>query len=100
MLVTDKYAYISKFAKKDPLAKVIFTFTMLFLCLILNNVFVSIFILIFFAGFTIMSNPAVSFIKYIKFMLIPFSFLIMGIIPVLISLVEDEYIVILIDKYL
>ncbi len=99
MLVTDKYAYISKFAKKDPLAKVIFTFTMLFLCLILNNVFVSIFILIFFAGFTIMSNPAVSFIKYIKFMLIPFSFLIMGIIPVLISLVEDEYIVILIDKF-
>ena len=64
MLVTDKYAYISKFAKKDPLAKVIFTFTMLFLCLILNNIFVSIFILIFFAGFTIMSNPAVSFIKY------------------------------------
>lgn len=99
MLVTDKYAYSSKLAKKDPLAKVIFTFTMLFLCLILNNVFVSIFILIFFAGFTIISNPAVSFIKYIKFMLIPFSFLIMGIIPVLITFVKGDSIIILIDRF-
>lgn len=99
MLVTDKYAYISKLAKKDPLAKVIFTFSMLFLCLILNNVFVSIFILIFFAGFTIISNPAVSFIKYIKFMLIPFSFLVMGIIPVLITFVQDDSIIILIERF-
>ena len=56
MLVTDKYAYTSKLAKKDPLAKVIFTFAVLFLCLVLNNVFVSIFLLIFFAGFTIISK--------------------------------------------
>ena len=99
MLVTDKYAYTSKLAKKDPLAKVIFTFAALFLCLILNSIFVSIFILIFFAGFTIISNPAVSFIKYIKFMLIPFSFLIMGIIPVLITFVKDESIIILIERF-
>lgn len=99
MLLTDKYAYVSKLAKKDPLAKVIFTFAVLFLCLILNNVFISIFILIFFAGFTILSNPAVSFFKYIKFMLIPFSFLIMGIIPVLITFVKDDSIIVLIDRF-
>lgn len=99
MLITDKYAYTSKLAKKDPLAKVVFTFTVLFLCLLLNNVFVSIFILIFFAGFTIISNPAVSFIKYIKFILIPFSFLIMGIIPVLITFVKDDSIIILIERF-
>lgn len=99
MYITDKYAYISKLANKDPLAKVIFTFTMLFVCLVLNNMFVSIFILLFFAGLTIISNPAVSFKKYMKFMAVPFGFLIMGIIPILITYSGSESIIILIDKY-
>lgn len=99
MLITDKYAYKSKLAQKDPFAKIIFSFLMLFVCLILNNVFVSLFILIFFAGFTIISNPAVSFFKYIKFMLIPFSFLMMGIIPILVTFTNGEQIITLVNKY-
>lgn len=99
MLITDKYAYKSKLAKKDPLAKVIFTFIMLFLCLFMNNIFVSIFLIIFFAGFTIYSNPALNYRLYFKFMVIPFSFLIMGILPVLIVINGENNIFNIIDKY-
>ena len=98
MLLTDKYAYNSKLAKKDPFPKVIFTFTMLGLCLFMNSVYVSIFLLIISAGFIILSNPAINFKKYIKFMAVPFSFLLMGILPVLI-VIDSNALFFIIKKY-
>lgn len=84
MILTDKYAYASKIYKIDPLSKVIFTLFMLLMCLLLNNLYVSIFLLIISMAFTIHLNPKVDFSTYIKFMLVPSAFLVTGVLPVLI----------------
>lgn len=98
MLITDKYAYSSNLAKIEPLPKVIFTFVMLMLCLFLNSVFVSIFLLFVSAIFTIYTNKYISLIKYLKFMAVPIGFLLMGILPVLIVF-DDNSLFFIIKKY-
>lgn len=98
MILTDKYAYASNIYKLDPMAKVIFTFVLLMLCLFLNNLWVSIFLLIISMLMTILSNPEVSVIKYMKFMAVPAGFLITGVLPVLI--VQDNNLkYVIIEKY-
>lgn len=98
MILTDKYAYASNIYKIDPLSKVIFTFFMLLMCLFLNNLYVSIFLLIVSMVLIIYTNPQVDFFTYIKFMIVPAAFLITAILPVLI--VQDSNLkFIIIEKY-
>ena len=79
MILTDKYAYASNIYKLDPVAKVVFTAILLILCLFLNNVWVSIFLLFVSMVFTISTNPEINIIKYIKFISVPVIFLVTGI---------------------
>lgn len=98
MILIDKYAYASNIYKTDPVAKLVFTAILLILCLFLNNIWVSIFLLIISMVFTVYTNPEISVTKYIKFMSVPVLFLITGILPILI--VQDNNLkYVLIEKY-
>lgn len=98
MILIDKYAYASNIYKTDPVAKLVFTAILLILCLFLNNIWVSIFLLIVSMFFTVYTNPEISITKYIKFMSVPVLFLITGILPILI--VQDNNLkYVLIEKY-
>ena len=94
MILIDKYAYASNIYKTDPVAKLVFTAILLILCLFLNNLWVSIFLLIISMVFTVYTNPEIS----ITNMSVPVLFLITGILPILI--VQDNNLkYVLIEKY-
>ncbi len=98
MILIDKYAYASNISKTDPVAKLVFTSILLILCLFLNNVWVSIFLLLSSMGFIIYTNPKVNIKTYVKFIIVPASFLVAGILPILI--VQDNFLkYTIIEKY-
>lgn len=99
MLIIDKYAYSSTLAWTEPVIKIIFSLLMLFLCIGLNSLYVSIFLSIFFAFLTLYSNKSVSVAVYFKFISIPLIFLIFSILPVLIVFGSNSYLISFTDSF-
>lgn len=90
MILIDKYAYASSLAKVGPKAKIIFSMLPLLICICLNSIIVSSITII------VMSISTVKYGKlplsrYIKFMSIPFGFLIIGTLTILINRFGQEH---------
>jgi len=84
MILIDKYAYGSKLAEVSPKAKILFSMLPLMICICLNSIIVSSSIIVIMAVATVKYGK-LTFSKYIKFMLLPFGFLIIGTITILIN---------------
>lgn len=80
----DYYAYISKIKKWNPSFKVLFSVLVLVLCIVLNNIYVSSFILITMGYITIVRG-GIPLHEYISLMTIPIVFIIMGSITIAIG---------------
>jgi cobalt/nickel transport system permease protein len=81
MLNIDKYAYASKLKHKDPIEKLTFSLTTLSICLWAHSVSVSILILIMMTAVTVLKGK-IPFNTVLKLMLIPMSFLILGVMTI------------------
>lgn len=84
MMLTDKYAYSSKLSQVSPKAKLFFSFVPLVLCIGFNSIAVSTVTILIMAYATVRFGR-MTLRKYIKFLLIPFGFLTIGVITVLIN---------------
>lgn len=84
MILIDKYAYASKLARVSPKAKIIFSMLPLLICICLNSIIVSSITIVIMA-FATVKYGKLPLSKYIKFLFIPFGFLIIGTITILIN---------------
>lgn len=90
MILIDKYAYASRLSEVSPKAKLIFSILPLVMCICMNSIIVSS-ITIAIMAFTTVKYGKLPFSTYIKFMLIPFGFLIVGTITILINRFSTEH---------
>jgi len=84
MILIDRYAYASKLARVSPKAKIIFSMLPLLICIYLNSIIVSSITIVIMA-FATVKYGKLPLVKYIKFLIIPFGFLIVGTITILIN---------------
>lgn len=84
MILIDKYAYASKLAEVSPKAKILFSMLPLLICICLNSIIVSSITIVIMA-FATVKYGKLPLAKYIKFLFIPFGFLIVGTITILIN---------------
>lgn len=84
MTFIDGYAYNSRIAKSDPKAKIVFSLTPLVFCLAVDSILVSLVTLAVMGCATVWCAglPAK---KYIRFLLIPFGFLLIGTITIMVN---------------
>ena len=101
MILIDKYAYDSRLACVSPKAKLVYTMLPLLLCISLNAFFVS-FVTIFVMGTTTVGVGKIKLRAYLKLLFIPFGFLMVGTITILINRFDSNHIYLLgvkIGKY-
>ncbi|MEG2016946.1 MAG: cobalt ECF transporter T component CbiQ [Clostridium sp.] len=84
MIQIDNYAYKSKLINVDPKGKLIFSITILSICLLMNSPSVGI-LTIFIMGLITINTSGISMMKYLKLLSIPLIFLIIGTITVMIN---------------
>ncbi len=84
MIQIDDYAYKSKILNKDPRGKLAFSLITLSICLLMNSPSVGI-LTIFIMGFATIKSSGISTKKYIKLLMIPLAFLIVGTITVIVN---------------
>ena len=84
MISVDFYAYASKLRKWNPAFKVVFASICLLMCLICNNIYVSIAVILFMAYIVVVLG-GLAFDHYISMMMIPIVFLIAGSIAIAIG---------------
>ncbi|MEN8904343.1 MAG: cobalt ECF transporter T component CbiQ [Clostridiales bacterium] len=89
MIYIDKYAYISKLNKQDPMYKCIFCILTFGVCLWANSIIVSSAVIIIMGWYTIFKG-GIPFLAFIKLMTIPMSFLIIGVLTIGISVSEKQ----------
>lgn len=77
----DYYAYLSKIRNWNPTFKVIISMLALLFCIIADNLYVSLFLIIT-MGYLIVGKGGLPFREYISCMTIPIAFLIMGSIAI------------------
>lgn len=89
MISIDKLAYISELRKTNPMEKFIFSILTMIVCIVLNNIVVSIITLLLMASITIFKGkiPAKT---YGKLILLPMVFLIIGIINIAVNLIQSN----------
>lgn len=85
MLNIDKCAYSNKLINVHPMEKFIFIIVTIIVCLSSNSVITPVFILFSVSLLTIFAART-PFRFYIKLMLIPFSFLLLGVITILVEI--------------
>lgn len=90
MIKIDDYAYSSSVVNELPRNKLIFGFIPLVICLFANSFFASI-ITIALMAFMSVKNTKISYNKYLKLILIPFGFLIVGTITIIFSKYPIEH---------
>jgi cobalt/nickel transport system permease protein len=88
MIAIDEIAYNSKISKTNPKIKIAFGIIPLFICIFFNAFSVSI-LAIFIMGIVTLKYSKITFKKYIFFLLIPFSFLILGTITIIFNRFEQ-----------
>lgn len=77
----DSYAYKSKIKKINPTLKVIVAFLTLLICIIADNIYVSLFIIVS-MGFVTISKGKIKLYEYLSLMSIPMAFMILGSIAI------------------
>ncbi|MDW7729927.1 MAG: cobalt ECF transporter T component CbiQ [Bacillota bacterium] len=85
MLNIDKYAYMSKLKQSDPMPKLVFTLLTLGVCLWANSILVGLLIVLLMGGLTVYRGGTPLVVLF-KLMLIPFSFLMIGVITIALNI--------------
>ncbi len=88
MISIDKYAYSSKLKHTDPLQKVTFALLTLAVCLWADNLIISVAVIFIMGGMTV-SRGGTPLRFYIKLLLLPVSFLIIGVSTVAVNISEQ-----------
>jgi cobalt/nickel transport system permease protein len=91
MLNIDKYAYMSKLKESDPMPKLVFTLLTLGVCLWANSIAVALLVMLVMGGLTVCRGGTPHAVL-IKLMLIPFSFLIIGVITIAVNVSDNSQI--------
>ncbi|MFL0268648.1 cobalt ECF transporter T component CbiQ [Candidatus Clostridium radicumherbarum] len=89
MISIDKLSYISELRKINPMEKFIFSMFTMIVCICLNNIIVSIITLLLMSAITICIGK-LSVKTYWKLILLPMTFLIIGIITIAINIVQSN----------
>lgn len=84
MIQIDNYAYKSKLLNVDPKGKITFSLCILSLCLLMNSPSVGM-VTIFVMGFISIKTSGISMKKYLNLLNIPFMFLVIGTITVMVN---------------
>lgn len=84
MMLTDKYAYSSSLSGVSPEAKIVFSTVPLAICILFNSVALSCTTIIIMAIVTVKFGK-IKFARYIGFILIPFGFMVIGTLTILIN---------------
>lgn len=90
MTLTDKYAYASKLARVSPQAKMLFALVPLLLCILLNSIALSTAVIIIMAVATVRYGEMPLY-RYIKFILLPLGFMLMGTLTILINSFQEGH---------
>lgn len=80
----DYYTYISGLKNINPSFKILFSIITLFLCICLNNIYTSIFIIISMGILTVYKGK-ISFHNYLSLLTIPLTFIVLASIPIAIG---------------
>ncbi|MDF2984641.1 MAG: cobalt transporter, permease protein CbiQ [Eubacterium sp.] len=89
MTLTDKYAYSSSLAKVSPEVKILFSMVPLLLCIGFNSIIVSSATLVIMTLATVKLGR-MDITRYISFIFIPFGFLVIGTLTILINRFEPD----------
>lgn len=89
MISIDKLAYISQLKKVNPMEKFVFAMATMIICIVLNNIMDSIIILLLMSAITVF-KAKIPFGIYFKLMLLPFAFLIVGVLTIAINVVVSS----------
>ncbi len=93
MILIDKYSYSSGLAQVSPKAKILYSMVPLVLCIGFNSIVVSSATILIMA-FTTVKFGKMDFRAYFKMLLIPFSFLAVGTLTILVNRFEPDHILI------
>ena len=88
MIYIDKCAYSNKLAHVHPLEKFVFVALTMVICLTSNSILIPVAIMIIMSFLTVF-KAGIPFKFYLKLMLIPFSFLFLGIISIAINILHN-----------
>lgn len=88
MLTIDRYSYTNKLRKVNPLEKAILSLVTLILCLIFSSLKLYFFV-IFSMSIIILALAKIPIKTYIKTMLIPFPFLLLSVLTIIINITKD-----------
>jgi cobalt/nickel transport system permease protein len=89
MISIDKLAYISKLKKVNPMEKFIFAIVTMIICIILNNIIASIITLLLMSFITVFKGR-IPLKSYLKLILLPIVFLIIGVLTIAINIIENS----------
>jgi len=89
MISIDKLAYTSELKNVNPMEKFIFAMVTIIVCISLNNIAVSIIILLLMASITVFKGK-LPLKNYIQLMSLPLAFLIMGVITIAVNVVSTN----------
>lgn len=89
MINIDKYAYISRLKQTDPMQKLLFALLTLGICLWANSVTISIIVLLMMGGVTVCKGGT-PFSLFVKLLLVPMSFLILGVLTIAVNVSENR----------
>jgi len=89
MISIDKYAYMSKLKRADPMPKLLFTLLTLGVCLWANSIAVALLVLLLMGGLTV-CRGGTPFAVFFRLMLIPFSFLMIGVVTIAVNISADR----------
>lgn len=88
MLNIDKYAYRSRLIGINPIEKFLFTVLTMVVCLAANSIIASLLTLVIMTGVTILKG-GVPWRFYFRLMLVPFSFLVIGVVTVAVNITQQ-----------
>ncbi len=88
MIHIDHYAYLSKQKAIEPRQKMAFTLLTLLTCVLLNDPWVSVAVILVMSGYTV-NRGGVPLAFFVRLLMLPVTFLMIGIITILINLYDD-----------
>lgn len=89
MINIDNYAYMSKLKHSDPMKKLFFALLTLGVCLWANSIIVS-FLVLLIMGWNTVYNGGIPFILFLKLLLVPMSFLVIGVLTIGINVSDNQ----------
>lgn len=87
MIIIDKLAYSSSLRYKSPILKSAFAVGTLLICVGARSFIVSVITLAVMAGLTVLSSK-ISTLRYLKLMLIPFGFMVLSTIAIVVNITD------------